>query len=68
MSKAKTSKERVNSKSKCSYENIDALADIIKQQMPDDNGRGEFDEESNLFFAFKTVMDWIQEEEEEEES
>ena len=47
---------------KCTDKNIDLVFEILKQQMEDENGRGEFDSESDLSTAVETVIGWIENE------
>ena len=46
---------------KCSNKNIDLVFNILKSQMEDENGRGEFDEESDLLSAVERVIEWVEE-------
>ena len=46
---------------KCSFKNIDELHSILSDQMEDDNGRGEFDRESDLLGACERVIEWMEE-------
>ena len=46
---------------KCSYKNIEELHKILLDQMEDDNGRGEFDSESDLLGACERVIEWMEE-------
>lgn len=50
---------------KCSVENINKLSQTLLSQMEDENGRGEFDGESDLLTACETVIDWFEEVEKE---
>jgi hypothetical protein len=46
---------------KCSEKNINQLCQILLSQMEDENGRGEFDSESDLLGACETVIGWMKE-------
>jgi hypothetical protein len=45
---------------RCTPDNINLVCDIVLQQMNDDNGRGEFDDESDLLNAFEIVIGWLE--------
>ena len=45
---------------KCNNKNIDLVFNTIKSQMEDENGRGEFDNESDLLSAVETVIQWVE--------
>ena len=47
---------------KCTHKNIDVVFEILKSQMEDENGRGEFDNESDLQSAIETVIAWVEDE------
>lgn len=47
---------------KCTDENIDKVFQVLKLQMSDENGRGEFDKDSDLSTAVDTVIGWIKNE------
>ena len=42
--------------------NVNRVADLILAQISDENGRGEFDSESDLLSSVEKVISWIEEE------
>ncbi len=44
---------------KCTHKNVDIVFNILKSQLEDDNGRGEFDDESDLLSSVETIIEWI---------
>ena len=48
---------------KVSEENVNKVCNLVLASVSDENGRGEFDEESDLLAAFEHVISWIEEEE-----
>ena len=45
---------------KLTHKNLDLVFDTIQNQMEDENGRGEFDEESTIEGAVEKVIEWIE--------
>ena len=48
---------------KITEENLHQIKEIVLRQMKDENGRGEFDKETDLRHAINTVIDWLEEKE-----
>ena len=47
---------------KITEENFEKVKQLVLSQMEDENGRGEFDSESDLRGAINKVIDWLEEE------
>ena len=45
---------------KLTHRNLDLIFETIKSQIEDENGRGEFDEESTIEGAVEKVIGWIE--------
>ncbi len=45
---------------KVTVDNLNKVADLILSQISDENGRGEFDSESDLLSAIEKVIGWIE--------
>ncbi len=48
---------------KLTEENLDRVVKIVKEHIADENNKGEFDEETGVVHAVKTVVEWIEEKE-----
>jgi hypothetical protein len=46
---------------KCTKKNIEKVFNCILNQLEDQNGRGEFDSESDLLTAVESVIKWFEE-------
>ena len=47
---------------KCTRKNVEKVFNCLQQQLEDENGRGEFDDESDLLTACERVIEWLEEE------
>ena len=45
---------------KCKPENVEKVFQTLLSQLEDENGRGEFDNESDLLNAVERVIDWFE--------
>lgn len=48
---------------KLSLENANKVYNLVIKNFVDENGRGEFDEETPLLTAFTTAIEWLEESE-----
>ena len=47
---------------KCTKENVEKFCNALQNNLEGENGRGEFDDESDLLTACERVIEWIEEE------
>jgi len=45
---------------KCTPKNVELVFNTIQSQIEDENGRGEFDNESKIEDAVEKVIEWIE--------
>jgi len=45
---------------KCTKDNVELFCKVLQSQLEDENGRGEFDDESDLLYACEVVIKWIE--------
>jgi hypothetical protein len=45
---------------KCTNKNIELIFNVLLSQMEDENGRGEFDGQSDLISAIERIIEWIE--------
>lgn len=46
---------------KCTKNNVEAFCNCLQRHLEDENGRGEFDDETELSTACETVIEWLKE-------